>query len=131
MDLISFFSAPVENSFIGWTIFLLLWICLAMIIFIILLAIDRLSVETTIKKGVVMSKSYSPEHTTYIYNAAAKCLTPVFHNEAWEFGIKVGNDFDTVSVNKSFYNKTLVGDVVNVSCGMGKIFKSFYVTNVW
>ena len=131
MNLISFLSTPVENSFVGWTLFFLLWICVGMIILIILLMIDRLSVEKTNKKGIVRSKSYSPEHTTYIYNAATKCMMPVFHSANWCLGIKVGDDFDTISVTKSFYNKTLEDDVVNVSCGRGKIFKSFYITNVW
>lgn len=129
--LIEMYSQPIDNSFIGWIIFIMLWILLIMLIFLVVYVIDSLTVTTTNKKGIVGSKSYYPEHTTYIYNAAAKCMTPVFHDESWELGIKVGNDFDTIFVSKSFYNKILEGDTVNVSCGRGKIFKLFYIKQVW
>jgi hypothetical protein len=84
--------------------------------------------------GYVVSKHFTPAHTTIMmmYNAATKTSlpTPIHRPDLWEVEITCNGLTDKVSVSKEQFNKLECKTSVKIEYSTGRISSGMYIKNV-
>lgn len=85
-------------------------------------------------QGLVVAKTFTPAHTNmiYVYNDATKTSLPqlIPYPDDWSVAVKVGNQQDSISVEKDFYNSLSKSDFVMAEYVEGRLSGKMYLKSL-
>jgi len=104
----------------------------SMVLMLIFYGFDSLFRPSYVVKGIVKDKYYKEPYTTTTFIYAGKVMVPqiIHHDETWNMEIEVQDGVDTITVKKSFYEKTKIGQFVNVRYSKGRLSNSIYIKDI-
>ena len=131
-----YFEPFLDGSLEGKIIGLLVWAITLFVAGLILYGgyylVDSVGAQEYTDRGVIIDKSYSPAYTTTSMIMVGKTYIPqtIHHPESWDLKIKVNKDYDTISVSRSYYEKSKINQTVWVKYSRGRFSKGIYIKEI-
>jgi hypothetical protein len=122
-----------EGDWVPMVLSSIIWAMLLLLIWLFgygaLYLIDSSYLQEQNGTGKIVDMVYHPAHTYTTFIHVNKVSIPQIHRvpESWECIIKVNNLTDGVSVTKYFYDRTPIGQDLNVTFTNGRIWDSMYI----
>lgn len=133
-ELFNFRREGFLGIILGLGITLIVAFLLTVVIFITITIIDKAFVSEYDAKGVIVEKSFIPEHIEkqQQYNPAFEIIEDVDVEipDEWVVIIAVDTSFGRYSVEQKYFDKVNIRDTINVKYSIGRISNEFTITEI-
>lgn len=126
------FKEGLEGIILGSIIWIFSIIASFFVSWGIFYVIDSVGLEDKTGTGVVVARHYYPAHTTTTFVTTGKTMIPVtnYVSEDYSLCVKIGDQFDFVSVYEFSFNLINDGDSVECVYNEGRISGDVYINQL-
>ena len=135
MSLIKDLYTPLDNTFMGWTLSILVWVLSLVIAGLILWgiysAVNFLGVQNQRGEGRVTFLYHKNSYVTTQPILVGKVIIPQtqYHPETWNVSIDFNGKNYSTSVSKDFYHTLRIGQKIRFTYQQGRLNKSSVLIN--